>query len=107
MLDAKIDSNTYLDRFFRHFKSTEAQVKDNIYRELPQIIQHRPHKIKIAKHLKRNGRLIYEYKVALGHNINYRAAYTQDDQGVTVFFISDTLIKREFVKLLGNTSLVD
>lgn len=107
MIDVKIDNNKYMDRFFRHLKSGEAEVKENIYRELPQIIQHRPHKIKTASHLKRNGLPIYEYKVVLKHNINYRAAYTQDEQGVTVFFISGTLIKREFVKLLGSTSLVD
>ncbi|MEF9943508.1 MAG: hypothetical protein RR101_03245 [Burkholderiaceae bacterium] len=107
MLEVTIESNRHIDQFFRRFAATEAEVRDNVRHALPEILRHRPHKIKTAYHLQRNGHPIHEYKIVLKHSINYRAAFTEIDQRVTVFFISDTLIKREFVKLLGHTNLVD
>ncbi|MCB5196487.1 hypothetical protein [Deefgea salmonis] len=107
MLEVQLASNRYLERFFQRFKQHAAAVRLNIANELPEIILHRPDKIKAAYHLKRSGRLIYEYKIVLPKNINFRAAYIQNEHCISVFFISDTLIKHQFVRQLAATDLVD
>lgn len=102
----RIDDNKYLDRFFKNFSRFEEGIKDNIDRILPELIQFKPHKIKTAYHLKRNGHTIYEYKIVVNKS-DFRAAYTLVGNEIEVFFISSTTIKREFIKLLENTNLVD
>lgn len=101
-----IEQNKYMDKFFKNYPQYEQEVKDNIYHKLPDIINFRPHKIKPAYHLKRDGHTIFEYKVIV-NNMNFRAAYTQIGNEVNVFYISSTTIKRFFVGLLEKTSLVD
>lgn len=101
-----IEQNKYMDKFFKNYPQYEQEVKDNIYHKLPDIINFRPHKIKPAYHLKRDGHTIFEYKVIV-NNMNFRAAYTQIGNEVNVFYISSTTIKRLFVGLLEKTSLVD
>lgn len=105
-LNITIENNRYIEKFFRNFSQYEEAVKENIFHKLPDIITNRSYKIKPAYHLKRNNQTIYEYKVIV-RGINFRAAYTQNGSDVNVFFISDTTIKRQFVSLLENTSLVD
>ncbi|MBM5574265.1 hypothetical protein [Deefgea sp. CFH1-16] len=107
MLEVKLASNRYLALFFRCFKPHAAAVKLNITHELPNIILHRPEQIKAAYQLTREGRVIYEYKIVLPQHICFRAAYTQNGRCITVFFISDILIKHEFVRRLAATNLVD
>lgn len=101
-----IDENKYLDKFFRNFKSYEEGIKYNIYNKLEEIIKFKPHKIKTAYHLKRKNNIVYEYKIVV-KNYNFRAAYIKNEENIEVFFISSTTIKKDFVKLLENTSLVD
>ena len=101
-----IEQNKYMDKFFKSYPQCEQEVKENIYHKLPDIINFRPHKIKPAYHLKRDGHTIFEYKVIV-NNMNFRAAYTQIGNEVNVFYISSTTIKRFFVGLLEKTSLVD
>ena len=101
-----IEENKYMEKFFKTFPQYEEDVKDNIYNKLPDIINFRPYKIKPAYHLKRNHHTIFEYKVIV-KNADFRAAYTQIGHDINVFYISDTTIKRYFVNLLENTTLVD
>ncbi|AOP44565.1 hypothetical protein RYR28_001619 [Edwardsiella piscicida] len=101
-----LDDNSAIHAFFKKFSRVGPEIRDNIYRELPQIIQRRPHKIKAAWGLKHQGLTILEYKVALKPQ-SFRAAYIQRGEEVRVIFISDILIKRDFVKALAATSLVD
>lgn len=101
-----IDENKYMEKFFKNFKEYEEEIKDNIYNKLPDIINFRPHKIKTAYHLKRNNHTVYEYKVIV-KNANFRAAYIKVEDDIELFFISSTTIKRDFVKLLESTNLVD
>ncbi len=101
-----IENNKYMEKFFKTYSQYEEEIKENIYNKLPEIINYRPYKIKPAYHLKRSHHTIYEYKVMVT-NANFRAAYTQVGNEVNVFFISATLIKRQFVSILENTSLVD
>ncbi len=105
-LNVRIEDNRYMEKFFHRFPQYETDIKANIFTKLPDIINNRPYKIKPAYHLKRNNHTIYEYKVVV-KNANFRAAYIQIGADVTVFFISDTTIKRQFVSLLEKTSLVD
>lgn len=102
----RIDDNKYLDRFFKNFNRFEEAIRENIKQILPELIQFKSYKIKTAYHLKRNGHTIYEYKISVNKN-DFRAAYTLVNNEIEVFFISSTTIKREFVKLLESTSLVD
>ncbi|MEG2787207.1 MAG: hypothetical protein RR942_05240 [Romboutsia sp.] len=101
-----IDENKYTNKFFKSFKSYEEDIKDNIYNKLEEIINFKTHKIKTAYHLKRKNNTIYEYKIVV-KNYNFRAAYIQVGNNIEVFFISITTIKKDFVKLLENTNLVD
>ena len=101
-----IDHNKYMDKYFKNYPKYEKEVRDNIQHKLPDIINFRPHKIKPAYHLKREGHTIYEYKVIVS-NMNFRAAYTKIGNEIDVFYISSTTIKRFFAALLEKTSLVD
>ena len=106
MLTIELEDNKYLQRFFRKYAQYEAAVKHNVHTVLPEIILHRPHKIKPAYDLKRHQLTIQEYKVVVD-KVNFRAAYTQSGDVVTVFYITPTTIKREFVRELASTSLCD
>ena len=101
-----IDNNKYVQKFFNKHNSFEKDIKNNIYNILPEIIDFRPHKIKPAYHLKRNGLTIFEYKIVVNNN-NFRAGYTLNGSDIDLFYITKTTIKREFVKELEGTDLVD
>ena len=100
------DNNKYVQKFFNKHNSFEKDIKNNIYNILPELIDFRPHKIKPAYHLKRNGLTIFEYKIVV-NNKNFRAGYTLNGYDIHLFYITNTTIKREFVKELGSTDLVD
>lgn len=101
-----IDNNKYIEKFFNKFKMYENDIKSNIYNTLPELIDFKPYKIKPAYHLKRHGLTIFEYKIVVNKN-NFRAGYTINDNDINLFYITNTIIKREFVKELENTSLID
>lgn len=101
-----LDDNTAINAFFKKFSRVAAEVKANIYHELPQIIRQRPHKIKAAWGLKHHGQIIMEYKIALKPQ-PFRAAYVRQGQHVKVIFISDVLVKRDFVKALAATQIAE
>ena len=56
--------------------------------------------------MKRNGLNIFEYKIVVNNN-NFRAGYTLNGSDIDLFYITKTTIKREFVKELEGTDLVD
>ena len=95
-----------MDKFFRSYPQYADEVRENIYHKLPDIINFRPHKIKPAWHLKRNGQTIFEYKI-VAKNMNFRAAYTQNGTEINLFFITNVTIKRQFVNLLESTTPTD
>ena len=90
-----IDNNKYIQKFFNKYSSFEEDIKNNIYNILPEIID-----------LKRNGLTIFEYKIVVNNN-NFRAGYTLNGSDIDLFYITKTTIKREFVKELEGTDLVD
>lgn len=104
--DITIQENRYIKKFFSRFNMFEEAIKENIYHTLPEIIDTRPYKIKLAGHLKRGGKFIYEYKIVAKRS-DFRAAYIIEGHQIEVFFISSTTIKKEFVATLSSTDLVD
>ncbi|MGL4454221.1 MAG: hypothetical protein ACRCTZ_23975 [Sarcina sp.] len=101
MYNIKIEENIYLKKFFKHNLKFENLIVDNINHVLPMLITDKPHKIKTAHGYKYNNLTIYEYKIKLDNYTNCRVAYTCDkDNNILVFFISNIIIKRDFVKLL-------
>ncbi|MGL4602176.1 MAG: hypothetical protein ACRCYN_00735 [Plesiomonas sp.] len=101
-----IDENNSIISFFKKYTKFEESIKINIYNTLPNILHAKPHKIKPAYKLKRHGLTILEYKIVVGKS-NFRAAFTISDNNISVFYITETTIKKDFVKELGKTSLVD
>jgi hypothetical protein len=101
-----IDDNSATRSFFKKFSHAAELVKANIQHELPEIMRKRPHKIKAAWGEKHQGQTILEYKVTTKQQ-NFRAAYIQNGFEIKVIFISEVLLKRDFVKLLAATHLVD
>ncbi|MGL5006502.1 MAG: hypothetical protein ACRC53_03795 [Plesiomonas sp.] len=101
-----IDENNNILSFFKKHATLEELIKLNFYNELPNILHTKPHKIKPAYKLKRHGITILEYKVVVGKN-DFRAAFIINNNDVSVFYITETTIKREFVNELSKTNLVD
>lgn len=101
-----IDDNGVIRSFFKRFIRFAELVKMNIYHELPELIRQRPHKIKAAWGAKHQGQTILEYKIACKQQ-SFRAAYIQQDGEIKVIFISEVIVKRDFVRLLTATNLVD
>lgn len=101
-----LDKNNTMSSFFKKNKNFEEAIKTNIYNVLPDILHAKPHKIKPAYQLKRQGITILEYKIVVGKN-NFRTAFIINNNDINVFYITETTIKREFVKELSKTSLVD
>ncbi|PJE77930.1 hypothetical protein CI610_03141 [invertebrate metagenome] len=102
-----IDNNHLIKKFFRSNKKNESFIRSEIENHLITLIIQRPYKIKsIPKHYY-DGKIIYEYKIPLDGNKNCRVAYIhQDDDHILAFFISNTTVKQEFVKLLRKVSAV-
>ena len=101
-----IDDNGAIRSFFKKFSRLADTVKTNIQHELPEIIRQRPHKIKAAWGAKHQGHTILEYKVVCKQQ-SFRVAYTQYHDEIKVIFISDVLVKRDFVKVLTASNITD
>lgn len=102
-----IESNNYLNSFFKKYKIFTEDIIKNINTVLPHYLEKVPSKIKTVNKTKHNGLIIQEYKIVLSTK-NFRGAFTVDtDSNVNLFYISDMVIKREFVKAIENTHLID
>lgn len=99
-----IEDNNILKKFFKANKKYEELIRNNILYRLPDIIKSSPYKIKSVQNYIYNGKTIYEYKIPLDNAINCRVTYTNYKNTIKVFFISNNIIKREFVKLLSKIS---
>lgn len=102
-----IEDNKYLEKFFKHNSSYESLIRDNIYDVLPTLIVDKPYKIKTAYGLKYKSKTIYEYKIKLNKYLDCRVAYTLSNNEILVFFASNIIIKKEFVKLLEKVDYVE
>ncbi|MGL4570759.1 MAG: hypothetical protein ACRCVJ_06820 [Clostridium sp.] len=99
-----IEDNISFRKFFNKNENFKTKVLENIYLELPEIIKYKPHKIKTAYNFKYHNKTIYEYKIILDAYTNCRVAFIYEEDTILAFFISNIIIKREFVKLLSKFS---
>ncbi|MGL5067353.1 MAG: hypothetical protein ACRC6T_05920 [Sarcina sp.] len=102
MHNIEIEDNKYLKKFFKTNLKYKNLIIDNINNTLPILIKDKPYKIKTAYSYKYNNSTIYEYKIKLDKYVNCRVAYTNTTNNIIIFFISNIIIKKDFVKLLEN-----
>ena len=96
-----IEENVYLDKFFEHNRKHEEYIKNKIYNSTLDLINNNPHKIKKVRGYKYMGKTIYEYKIPLEPSLDCRVAYVFKQDEISIFFISNVVIKKEFTKLVS------
>jgi hypothetical protein len=100
------DSNRHLSTFFNQHSQSEPAIRKDIAERLPRLITQNSPKIKFANPLRFNGFRIHEYKVVADKQLTCRVAYIYEHDTVTIIYISETLIKRQFCQLLGKSGLI-
>lgn len=101
MYQVTIEESSILDKFFRRNKSFEEKIKIEIYENINRVIEEKAYKIKTVKGYKYEGKTIYEYKIPLNKTFACRVAYIFQEEKIIVFFMSLTIIKSEFTKLIA------
>lgn len=96
-----IEENSTLEKFFRRNKKYEEKIRNEIYDHIVSIIEEKAYKIKTVRGYKYEGKTIYEYKIPLDKVFACRVAYIHQEDELIVFFISLTIIKHEFTKLIA------
>lgn len=99
-----IEENNILRKFFRANEQYEAMIRQNLQTVLPVLLSDKPYKIKTVAGYRYLGQTIYEYKIPLDKNTDCRVAYIHQGEDIRVFFISNTIVKKEFTKLLLKVS---
>lgn len=102
-----IENNIYNEKFFKKYPKYSEAVKQKIYDNIVTIIRDMPYKIKPVHGYKYKNKVIEEYKIVLDKIFKCRVAYILMDDSVYVFFISTTLIKAEFTKLVSKVKGVE
>ncbi|MDA3730702.1 hypothetical protein PBV87_04205 [Niameybacter massiliensis] len=100
MYQVTIEESSILDKFFRRNKPFEEKIKNEIYENINRVIEEKAYKIKTVKGYKYEGKTIYEYKIPLNKTFACRVAYIFQEEKIIVFFMSLTIIKSEFTKLI-------
>ena len=101
MYQVTIEESSILDKFFRRNKPVEEKIKNEIYENINRVIEEKAYKIKTVKGYKYEGKTIYEYKIPLNKTFACRVAYIFQEEKIVVFFMSLTIIKSEFTKLIA------
>lgn len=99
--------NRHLRKFFHLHEQYQAIIYQDVRERLPNLIVNQSAKIKTARQLRCNGLKIYEYKIVAAKDAVFRLAYTYFNNTINVIYISQTIIKHQFCKLLEKTELVD
>lgn len=99
-----IEDNSHLKKFFRANGQYEDLIRQNIAEHLPTLLADKPYKIKTVAGCRYLGQTIYEYKIPLDKNTDCRVAYIRQNDDIRIFFISNTIVKKEFTKLLTKVS---
>lgn len=94
-----IEDNNYLNKFFHKEKKYELFIKNQIS-NTETLIKEKPYKIKNVKGCKYHNKTIWEYKIPLEENLSCRVAYIIESNDIIIFFISTTIIKLKFTKLV-------
>ncbi|WP_279129518.1 hypothetical protein [Photobacterium phosphoreum] len=99
--------NRHLRKFFYLHEQYQSVIYQDVRERLPQLIAIQSAKIKTARQLRNDGLKIYEYKIIAAKDAVFRLAYTYFNDTINVIYISQTIIKHQFCKLLEKTELVD
>lgn len=99
-----IEENSALKKFFRANSQYVALIRQNLAEYLPVLLTEKPYKIKTVAGYRYQGQTIFEYKIPLDKNTDCRVAYIKQNEDIRVFFISNTVVKKEFTKLLAKIS---
>ena len=99
-----IEDNSILKKFFRANAQYADVIRQNITEHLPVLLAEKPYKIKTVAGYRYMGQNFYEYKIPLDKNPDCRVAYIHQNDDIRVFFISNTIVKKEFTKLLTKVS---
>ena len=99
-----IEDNSILKKFFLANAQYADVIRQNITEHLPVLLAEKPYKIKTVAGYRYLGQTIYEYKIPLDKNTDCRVAYIHQNDDIRVFFISNTIVKKEFTKLLTKVS---
>ena len=99
-----IEENSIIKKFFRTNAQYEDLIRRNIAEYLPILLAEKTYKIKTVAGYRYLGQTIYEYKIPLDKNTDCRVAYIHQKDDIRVFFISNTIVKKEFTKLLTKVS---
>lgn len=99
-----IEENSILKKFFRANAQYEDLIRHNVTDHLPVLLAEKPYKIKSVAGYRYLGQTIYEYKIPLDKNTDCRVAYIHQNDDIHVFFMSNTIVKKEFTKLLTKVS---
>lgn len=97
-----IEDNKNISKFLAKHEKHAAEILDRIQGGILEMINEKEHKIKIVKDCKYLGHPVWEYKIILNPMLTFRVGYVITESNVTVFFLSTTLIKREFTKEVIN-----
>lgn len=106
-MNINYSDNRHLKKFFHLHQQYQSAIDQDVRYRLPQLVQSHSIKIKTAGRFRHNGLRIYEYKIVVAADAIFRLAYTVSDNNINVLFISQTIIKHQFCKLLEKTELVD
>ncbi|MEC6830546.1 hypothetical protein VXS06_02060 [Photobacterium toruni] len=107
MMNIIYSENRHLRKFFHLHEQYQSIICKDVRERLPKLIIAQSAKIKTAKQFRNNGLKIYEYKIIAAKDAVFRLAYTYSNDTINVIYISQTIIKQQFCKLLENTELVD
>ena len=100
MENISVEDNKYTEKFLKNNFKYEKLIRDNIKNILPVLINQQPYKIKTAYGYKYKNKIIYEYKIKLNKYTDCRVAYIHEKEKIIVFYISNIIIKKDFVRLL-------
>ncbi|MCD9465649.1 hypothetical protein [Photobacterium iliopiscarium] len=99
--------NRHLRKLFHLHAQYQAIIYQDVRERLPLLISSQSIKIKTVRQLRNNCLKIYEYKIVAAKDAVFRLAYTYFNDTINVIYISQTIIKPQFCKLLEKTDLVD
>lgn len=102
-----LENNRHLSQFLKSQKLTHANFLNQIIVRYHDVVQCHPEKIKTVAGARHDGRLLFEFKLPYDRSRTFRIAYVQGEGTLTVVYASKTVLKKEFVKELNKTSLVD
>ena len=96
LTSVEIEDNKIIQKFYSKNTKYVAEIKQRIFDDILNMINFKEYKIKLVKNCKYLNHPVWEYKININDKLIFRIAYVILENKVVVFFMSTTLIKREF-----------